>query len=145
MRNLKKLPKQIGRPTKYTPELLDRARGYLSDFHHHDAQFPSHIGLALYLGISTATLYDWRSQEEKSEFSSILEIITQVQHELLIGNGLSGKFSSGITKLVLGKHGYTDRTEQNTIVNIRYTDMTEEELDRRIAQLENENRVIEHG
>lgn len=100
-----------GRPTKYTREMLDKAEEYLTDFEHHDAVFPSHIGLCLYLNINTATLYDWRNQEGKEEFSSILGRITAIQHEMLIGNGLTGAFNSNICKLVLGKHGYKDKHE----------------------------------
>lgn len=100
-----------GRPTKYTRELLDKAEQYLTDFEHHDAVFPSHIGLCLYLNIHHDTLYAWRNQEGKEEFSAILQRITYIQHEMLIGNGLTGTFNSNICKLVLGKHGYKDKHE----------------------------------
>ncbi len=101
-----------GRPTKYTPELLEKARAYLTDYEHHKAQFPSHIGLSLYLNINKDTLYDWAKQKNKKEFSDILCQILQIQHEMLIGGGISGEFNSNITKLVLGKHGYHDKQDQ---------------------------------
>lgn len=100
-----------GRPTKYTPELLEKAEAYITDFYHHNAQFPSHVGLALYLDVGARTLYDWADQEDKQAFSRILEKITAIQHEMLIGNGITGDFNSNIAKLVLGKHGYHDKGE----------------------------------
>ena len=101
-----------GRPTKYTPELMEKAKSYLDDYEHHGAQFPSHIGLALYLDINTDTIYDWAKQESKKAFSDILAKILQTQHEMLIGHGISGDFNSNITKLVLGKHGYSEKHSQ---------------------------------
>lgn len=103
-----------GRPTKYTPELLKKAKKYLNDYEHHKAKFPSHIGLALYLNIGTSTLYEWAEQKNKKPFTDILEEITQKQHQMLIGGGISGEFNSNITKLVLGKHGYHDKQELST-------------------------------
>lgn len=102
----------VGRPTKYTPELLVKSEAYLNDYEHHGAKFPSHIGLALYLDINTDTVYDWAKQKSKQEFSDILCKITQTQHEMLIGNGISGEYNSNITKLVLGKHGYSEKHQQ---------------------------------
>ena len=100
---------KIGRPTKYSQELLDKAEEYLTDFEYHGAVFPSHIGLSLYLGLNKDTLFDWAKQEDKKAFSDILRRILAVQHEMLIGNGITGKYNSNICKLVLGKHGYKDQ------------------------------------
>ena len=100
-----------GRPTKYTPALLKKANEYLTDYNHYDAKFRSHVGLSLYLEVNRETLYDWAKQDSKKEFSNILDRILSVQHEMLVGNGISGEFNSNITKLVLGKHGYHDKQE----------------------------------
>jgi len=35
------------------------------------------------------------------------------QEQILLKNGLNNKFNSNITKLVLGKHGYHDRPQQD--------------------------------
>ena len=102
----------VGRPTKYTPELLSRAREYLSGaWQGTGSVIPSHQGLALYLEITKTCLYDWAKQEDKAEFSAILDNIMTVQHEVLINKGLTGDFNSNITKLALGKHGYTDKQD----------------------------------
>ena len=101
-----------GRPSKYTPELLDMAREYIDGGWKDTGRvIPSHIGLALHLGISTSALYSWGKDDEKSEFVDILARIMGLQHEELINNGLTGDFNSAITKLVLGKHGYHERQE----------------------------------
>jgi hypothetical protein len=39
------------------------------------------------------------------------QLITR-QRTVLLNNGLNGKFNSQITKLVLSKHGYHDRPQQ---------------------------------
>ncbi len=101
-----------GRPSKYTAELLEKAVTYMGDYKHNGSLFPSHIGLALYLDINTDTIYDWAKQKNKKEFSDILAKILQIQHEMLVGGGISGDFNSNITKLVLGKHGYSEKHSQ---------------------------------
>lgn len=100
---------QVGRPSKYTPGLLEKAKAYLDDYEHYGAQFPSHIGLSLYLGIDPTTLYAWRDEEGKEEFSHILKTILMIQQEMLVGHGLDGSFKPTICKLALGKHGYKDQ------------------------------------
>jgi len=97
-----------GRPTKYTPELLEKANRYLESY---STAIPSHIGLAYYLDISTSTLYDWGKDETKKPFSDILERIMQLQFIELTDKGLTGDFNAAITKLALGKHGYTDKVD----------------------------------
>ena len=101
----------MARPTKYNKAILEKANEYLTDFQHHGAVFPSHIGLGLYLDITTETMYKWAKEDSKSEFSDILENIKATQHEMLIGNAITGTFNANIAKLVLGKHGYSDKQE----------------------------------
>jgi hypothetical protein len=110
-----------GRPTAYTPELLEKAHGYLSVYKDEGDVIPSHVGLALYLDISTVCMYDWAKQEEKKEFSNILAKIKAAQHQSLINNGLDGKFNSNITKLVLGKHGYHEKQEVDQTSRVSIT------------------------
>ncbi len=101
----------MARPTKYNAAILEKANTYLTDFHYHGAVFPSHIGMALYLELNIDTLYDWAKQEEKKEFSVILAKCKAIQHQMLIGGGISGEYNANIAKLVLGKHGYSDKQE----------------------------------
>lgn len=100
-----------GRPSKYTPQLLDKANKYLESY---STAIPSHIGLAYYLGISTSTMYDWAKEDSKQAFSDILDRIMQLQFIELTDKGLTGDFNAAITKLALGKHGYTDKVDNTS-------------------------------
>lgn len=75
---------------------------------------PSTVGLSLYLGVSRQTIDFWGNNPDYKEFSDILDAIQAKQQSLLLNNGLNGTFNSAITKLVLGKHGYSERVE-NTL------------------------------
>ena len=98
-----------GRPTKYTPELVEKAKAYITDYETHGDVIPSIAGLASVLDVSRTLLYDWEKAHE--EFLYILEGIKREQQKVLLNKGLSGDFNSAITKLVLGKHGYHDKQE----------------------------------
>ena len=72
---------------------------------------PSHEGLMLFIGISSTCCYDWAKEENKKEFSDILDKLMLMQKQVLINKGLSNEFNSNIAKLVLGKHGLSDKRE----------------------------------
>lgn len=96
-----------GRPTKYTPELVAKAWDYIDNYAPH--VIPSAIGMSMVLNVDESTLYAWAKDEDK-EFSQILAKCKSAQHFTLIEKGLTGDFNSNIVKLVLGKHGYSDKT-----------------------------------
>lgn len=114
----------MGRPTLYTPALLNKARDYLEQFEdlseEDNGKVPSHAGLAKYLGISREYMYQWAKDEQKSDFSHMLSMIKNMQEEMLIHGGLSSKYNPTITKLMLSKHGYTE-TQQNQGVAVNIT------------------------
>jgi hypothetical protein len=106
--------RQAGRPTDWSIEMEQEAidyikTGYNTEYEH---SIPSHLGLCEALNISKTTLYRWAQDSEKG-FGDILDKCSQKQHNILIGKGLSGDFNSAIAKLVLGKHGYHERTESS--------------------------------
>ncbi len=102
----------IGRPTKYSEEMLDKAKEYLNGGYLTGGKvIPSHVGLSLCLGVDTQTLDNWAEKPEHIEFFGILKAIQATQQELLLNSGLTGEFNSAITKLVLGKHGYSEKQE----------------------------------
>jgi len=107
------MSKCVGRPTKYSAELLEKAQHYLDNFEEYDEVIPSAVGLALVLNITRSTLYEWAKDDNKKEFSDILDNINKKQEQVLLKNGLNNTFNSNITKLVLGKHGYHDRPQQD--------------------------------
>jgi len=98
-----------GRPTKYNNSILADANDYLENFKDEGDVIPSVEGLSLKLNIARQTLYNWADDEDKKEFLDILENINTKQKKLLLNNGLTGEFNSNIAKLVLGKHGYSEK------------------------------------
>jgi len=105
-----------GRPTKYSPEILAKAKEYLEGGYLTGGKvIPSNVGLALHLRVTPQTLDNWAENPEHSEFLGILTDIQASQHELLINSGLTGDFNSAITKLVLGKHGYSEKSENTQV------------------------------
>jgi hypothetical protein len=100
-----------GRPTKHTEELLEKAREYLLVYESKGEVVPSIVGLAFHCKIAKQRVYDWIKDEEKTEFRDIAREVEQVQELKLASGGLTNVFNSNITKLLLSKHGYSDRQE----------------------------------
>lgn len=100
-----------GRPSIYTPELLERARDYVLNYADYGDMIPSIAGLACELKISRETCHAWAKDEDKPAFSDIIRDIAQAQERKLVNGGLSGDLNPQITKLVLAKHGYSDKQE----------------------------------
>lgn len=109
-----------GRPTDYTPELLERARGYLGQLKPDvydevsktwDLDLPSIASFAGYIGLSRETVHTWAKDPEKKEFSDIYLDILRKQEEVITRGSMGGKYNPTITKLLLTKHGYSDKTE----------------------------------
>jgi hypothetical protein len=96
----------MARPTKYTPELLVKANEYLDNY---ERLIPSHQDMCLYLDISDATLYRWA--EEKAEFKDILAKVKQTQFVVSMDGGLGGEMNANLVKLLMGKHGYSDKVD----------------------------------
>jgi hypothetical protein len=100
-----------GRPTTYTPEMLEKANAYLEAWKDEGDMIPSVVGLVKYIERSKTCVYEWAKDDDKKEFKDILDRINEVQRQVLINKGLSGDFNSNITKLVLGKHGFSEKRE----------------------------------
>lgn len=101
-----------GRPTDYTPELLEKAKQYIyvpEAFGRANGDIPNLAGFALYLGISRPTVYEWA--KEHKEFSYIVDDILAEQEQMLLQKGLKGEYQPTIAKLMLTKHGYTDKQD----------------------------------
>jgi len=104
-----------GRPTSYSDEIVKEAWNYIAfsnDVEKGDkvtVRLPTIEGLALHLEISRSTLYLW--QKEHEEFSDIIETLLQKQAQTLVNNGLQGTYNPTIAKVLLTKHGYTDKQE----------------------------------
>lgn len=97
-----------GRPTEYTPEILEKAWAYANGgWIEAGDPVPSVAGLACEVGINRDTCYEWSKHEDK-EFSDILFKIAQTQERQLVRGGLSSAFNASITKMMMTKHGYSD-------------------------------------
>lgn len=103
---------QVGRPTKYNDEVVKKSYEYIDNYAKYDDMIPSIEGLAEVLDLCRETLYDWSKQDDKV-FSDILKKLLSKQQKVLINNGLGGSFNAQITKLVLGKHGFHDKVDQD--------------------------------
>jgi hypothetical protein len=103
-----------GRPTKYTPELVEAAWDYVyGGYLQCDDEFPNVAGLGLVIGVSRETITEWRKAPDKKEFSDIYSAMMQRQQQLLLKNGVNCKWSSKVTCLLLGKHGYAEKHESD--------------------------------
>lgn len=99
------------RPTKYNDEMLANAKVYLQTYEQLGDLIPSAAGMACYLDVNKSTLYEWASKHP--EFSNMLKVLNNTQERKLLSGGLSGDFNSMITKLVLSKHDYSDKIQQD--------------------------------
>ena len=105
-----------GRPTKLTPEAIEKAIDYINGGYEAVGDtIPSIVGMADLLQVTAKTLYNWGESNE--HFLYILEKCVERQHRVLVNQGLNGDFNPTICKLVLGKHGYHEKTESD--VNVK--------------------------
>lgn len=75
---------------------------------------PSIEGLAFHLEINKDTIQVWRKEKGKEEFSVLISRLLEKQAEMLINNGLSGKYNPTIAKVLLTKHGYREGIDATT-------------------------------
>jgi len=102
-----------GRPSDYTPEIVEAAWAYANGgWQEAGDPVPSVAGLACEIGVHRETCYAWAKHEDK-EFSDVLNTIAETQERNLVRGGLGGKFNGAITKMMMTKHGYSDRIEQD--------------------------------
>ena len=134
MANKKK--NKVGRPSKYSDEVLEIARDYVDNFQPEPFHaIPMVCGLAELIGVSRSTVYEWADHEDKQEFSDIVERLTLIQERMLLSGGLMNTYSSVMAKLALtSSHGYSDKTETKDTTKKSIDDMTDEELDEFIAE-----------
>ena len=107
---------ELGRPSVYSQQMLDRAAEYLLIYKDLEQLIPTYAGLAGHLDISLECVDKWNADEEKIEFRSILEKLRQEQLLLLLNGGLGKMYDKTITKLILSSnHGIIEKkTVDNT-------------------------------
>lgn len=113
----------MSRPTDYNPEILQKAKDYLAKaiddeytvgdkerpIYKIRVKLPSIEGCAVFLGIHKDTIYEW--EKIHPEFSDVIEALRATQAERLINEGLAGTYNPTISKLLLAKHGYVEKSE----------------------------------
>ena len=113
-----------GRPTDYTEEILDLAQDYVDNC---PDNVPTIVGLCKHIGRGSTTVYVWRDDPEKAEFRDILLQVMDNQHCELVNKGLIGEFNPAVTKMILTKHGYSEKIQQEVsgpnggAINNKYT------------------------
>ena len=99
-----------GRPPEW-PNHTEAAKEYIDGgYMTHGHAIPSIAGLALVLGVSRKVIHEWANNVDS--FRDIVDKLLTNQEQALLSNGLAGTFNPSITKLILTKHGYTDKIEQ---------------------------------
>lgn len=128
-----------GRPTKYSAKVVEQTARYLQHYASYGDVVPSVVGLCSVLGVSRSTLYRWASEEGKEDFRDMLEAINEAQERAALNGGLSNDMNATIVKLILAKHGYSDKSQlEHSGLDggpIEYADLSDEQLDARIAGL----------
>ncbi len=142
-----------GRPTTYTDEMLNEAYDYLEAFLDDDKRrelrprqvFPSIEGLCAYIKRARSTVYKWAEEEDKEEFSDIVKGISELQHLILQNEGAAGTFNPTISKLLLAKHGHserivTDHTSSDGSMSSKVeVTVTKDDIDRVIGMLDDDD------
>ena len=98
-----------GRPTDYDASIAIQGVSDYMDLCKEKSFLPTVAGLAVQMGVARSTIYLWA--ENHPEFSDILELLLSQQESQLIQNSLVGMYNAPITKLLLTKHGYTDKSD----------------------------------
>lgn len=102
----------VGRPYELNEQVIEQALEYVKGGYKTQGNVvPTVAGLAVYLCKSRAMMYEWAKQN--NEFSDILETLASIQEMLLVDGGLIGDFNSTIAKMMMTKHGYSDKVETN--------------------------------
>jgi hypothetical protein len=107
----------MARPTKLTEQMIKDGWDYLNELDVSiDTLLPTVEGLAIKLGISRETVYQW--EKEDDQFSDIVKKLRVDQGQKLIQNALANRYNSTIAKLILsGKHGYVEQSATDITSN----------------------------
>lgn len=98
--------------SKYSPVKLQLAKDYAEGGYRDLEQvIPTGEGLALLLGVSRKTLFNWRDKHD--DFALVMEHMNCKQALTCLNKGLKGEFNPVITKQVLARHGYHDKIDSD--------------------------------
>ena len=111
-----------GRPETYNDQLMKDSIEYIESFDlpqleregfSKNEAIPSIVGLCKAVGRGKTTIYNWLSDkdENKAPFRDICNALLELQELLLLSGGLVGGFNPQVAKMILTKHGYSDKQE----------------------------------
>lgn len=103
-----------GQPTKYTEDIPEKVQAYIDSYKEQGDLIPSIAGLAVYLDVSRETVHAWARGDKHPDYSDMLRKLLAMQERVLLTGGLSNDYNSTITKLVLSKHGYSDKVDHSS-------------------------------
>ncbi|GIW67912.1 MAG: hypothetical protein KatS3mg096_780 [Candidatus Parcubacteria bacterium] len=90
-------------------KFIEVSKDYIENPQKYQDVIPTVEGLAVALGVSREVIYDWAKKDEIVFHT--LKFLNTVQSKKLITGGLLNKFNAAITKLLLSRHGYIEKTE----------------------------------
>ena len=94
-------------PTKYTPELLEKAQEYLDTWEELGDAVPMLVGMSIHCGITEKTRMKYEKEHEA--MGIVCAGVREAQQQVLINKGLTKIHDNSLTKLMLMKHGFTDK------------------------------------
>lgn len=100
---------KIGAPTKYCKEIVEKAHEYERAWKDLGDPVPMLVGLYVHCGINRHTGAQWRKRDDRSEFAAVCARVEVMQEHELLRKGLMRVTEQSITKLMLMRHGYSDR------------------------------------
>jgi len=94
-------------------------------------KLPTIDWLAKYINVNKSTIYEWLKKSEYVEFSNLYNELMEEQAERLINMSLSNDYNSSISKLLLTKHWYIEKSEveETKKINLESKDINEKSLE----------------
>ena len=99
----------VGRPSELEGSIEPAWEYVNGGYAANEEVIPSVAGLAVHINKARRTIYAWAKENE--QFYNILEKLMAKQERALTNGGLAGDLNSTITKLMLTKHGYSDKQD----------------------------------
>ena len=100
-----------GRSTEYTDEIAEQALAYINGGWEKEGHaIPSIVGLCKVIKRARSTIYKW-AEDKDNPFSDMLEESKETQEFVTLNKSLMNEFNPTISKLILAKHGYHDKQD----------------------------------